>query len=403
MRQRVLPAIVLATAAAGLLAGLLVPRPSEAMPPFAQASGVNCNACHVMVPMLNAYGRFIQHTQYAGLSHDAMKQVSPIWFAESVRGRSSRKLDSTQPAKTMTYGSISVDASGFAGPEITYRIEQSIYRNDQSGGGLGRIWLAYSGFLHNEGHLAVGKLGPPVPSIFTGSADMTGFATPGMAVGKHSMRLSSTRWGSTFNYVHQWVDAEVGWLSGSSNALSGKDFSINPGTDRAFQWKLAYSPADRPLEFGFYGANGSYVLSGVGRLDRYSTLGEYVERDPGPHGIPGIMAFYDRNHDSNPGTTNNGSLPTGTASRAYAVELNEPLFNNAVLVGIRREMTDNGLGTIIHYGVADLAFRVPHVPYLFARIEAALGGYTSAPYGRPTWGWTMQWEGPISGPITRIR
>ncbi|HEX5275496.1 MAG TPA: hypothetical protein VFW34_09505 [Candidatus Rubrimentiphilum sp.] len=40
---------------------------ADAMPPFAQAYGVDCNTCHTMVPALNSYGRYIQRTGFAAL------------------------------------------------------------------------------------------------------------------------------------------------------------------------------------------------------------------------------------------------------------------------------------------------------------------------------------------------
>lgn len=40
---------------------------AAAMPPFAQAYGLQCNVCHTLVPTLNAYGRYIQRTGYASL------------------------------------------------------------------------------------------------------------------------------------------------------------------------------------------------------------------------------------------------------------------------------------------------------------------------------------------------
>jgi hypothetical protein len=51
--------------AAGIVAGsAAVTAPAMAMPPFAQAYGVQCNVCHTQVPALNTYGRYVQRTGY---------------------------------------------------------------------------------------------------------------------------------------------------------------------------------------------------------------------------------------------------------------------------------------------------------------------------------------------------
>ena len=51
-------------------------RPTQAMPPFAQAYGMNCDVCHTAVPALNAYGRYVQRTGYASLDPaDFSRQV----------------------------------------------------------------------------------------------------------------------------------------------------------------------------------------------------------------------------------------------------------------------------------------------------------------------------------------
>ena len=51
-----------AIAVAVTAAVLATSRPAEAMPNFAQAYGVACSECHVQIPALNAYGRWVQRT-----------------------------------------------------------------------------------------------------------------------------------------------------------------------------------------------------------------------------------------------------------------------------------------------------------------------------------------------------
>jgi hypothetical protein len=58
-------------------------RPTEAMPPFAQAYGVHCEVCHTIVPALNAFGRNVQRSGYATLDADTIHRTSPLWIGEN--------------------------------------------------------------------------------------------------------------------------------------------------------------------------------------------------------------------------------------------------------------------------------------------------------------------------------
>ena len=43
---------------------LAMSKPAQAMPNFAQAYGIKCSECHIQIPALNAYGRYVQRTGY---------------------------------------------------------------------------------------------------------------------------------------------------------------------------------------------------------------------------------------------------------------------------------------------------------------------------------------------------
>src|SRR5262252_285873 len=53
--------------------------PASAMPNFAQAYAVPCSYCHVQIPALNAYGRWVQRTGYAALNPHVLQRESPVW------------------------------------------------------------------------------------------------------------------------------------------------------------------------------------------------------------------------------------------------------------------------------------------------------------------------------------
>jgi hypothetical protein len=56
-----------AISVAALLVLLVGRERADATPVFAQAYGLQCTACHTQMPMLNAFGRYIQRTGYAAL------------------------------------------------------------------------------------------------------------------------------------------------------------------------------------------------------------------------------------------------------------------------------------------------------------------------------------------------
>src|SRR5450631_129388 len=90
-RQKNVLGAALGLAAAGLLVAGMFAKPtvSVAMPPFAQAYGVACSACHTQVPLLNANGRYIQRTGYASLDRAVLARALPVWIDASVQYDSS--------------------------------------------------------------------------------------------------------------------------------------------------------------------------------------------------------------------------------------------------------------------------------------------------------------------------
>ena len=62
-----------------LLLVLVVRERAMATPVFAQAYGLSCTACHTQMPILNAFGRYVQRTGYAALSPQALKHALPLF------------------------------------------------------------------------------------------------------------------------------------------------------------------------------------------------------------------------------------------------------------------------------------------------------------------------------------
>jgi hypothetical protein len=54
--------------------------PTQAQPPFAQAMRSSCDVCHTTLPALNAYGRYVQRTNYDSITASVAHGANPIWF-----------------------------------------------------------------------------------------------------------------------------------------------------------------------------------------------------------------------------------------------------------------------------------------------------------------------------------
>lgn len=356
-----------------------------------------------MVPGLNSYGRYILRTFYSGLTWESFHGASPLWVNENITGRSTGKLDPRNANFKITDGNVAVDAVGLAGNDWSYRVEQTVLSNDQTGGNLGNAWVGYNHLLNNTLHLRVGQFSRPVTSLFSNNWYRTGFSMTSVAVGNHTFALSSSGWGGEASYEGTNLVAEAGWWGQSSNLPNAQVFSTVPGTQRSFSWNVADAAPTRPIEIGAYGSRGTFTqTSAPGAVDQFSGVGFYVQRDAQYRtGLPGMAIIYQITGDSNPGLTSKKvQLPPGT-SDAWAFQVEEPLFRGGAMVGARKEFI-NGFGKISNDSVFDVGFQVPHLPYLFAFGEATMGGYTTATFGRPTWRWALRWAGPVVGPLNKI-
>jgi hypothetical protein len=403
----------------------LRPEGASALPSFAQAYHVDCSACHSMVPALNAYGRYVQSTHFGALDPTVLKGSVPLVVRESISYRSTAGLSRLAPRDTVTYANLSFTMVGAISKYVTYRLEQSVYSNNISGGSLGHTWLSYNRLMNGSGHLIIGKFDPPAPSAFSYWGDMSGFSSATIGAGQHSYNLGSQRWGAGFSYVptdyakHPYR-AEIAWVGNSPSLLNASAFDAsNPyapggkGSDRAFQYQLAWARPDNPVEVGVYGASGTYVLANGYRdpIDRYGAFGLYAQRDPDQH-FPGVIAFYQRTNDSNigPGKASNQLVQAAT-TWSYGLEVDQPFFGGNVMLGIRPveflgglQASKSGydvLGTAHpHFGTFDLLVRDPKFsPYLWLTAESAVSAASNAPFGQPVWRLGIKWASPVRGPI----
>ena len=368
--------------------------PANAMPMFAKAYGIKCSVCHTIVPALNAYGRYVQRTAYSSLNRDVLKTTAPIWIGEQLNGDSAGGVSSTSPTFTNSAGNLAIHGAGYIAPDWTYHVQQWLLQNDQTGGVLDTAWVTYNNLFHRDGHLFLGKVEAPGPSPFSMWPDISTFATPEISVGEHGYALDANRWGAKFGYVHKSLTAEAGWLAGGGGLPVSADYGNAAGTDKTFQYKVASARPDQPLEYGVFGSNGTYALS-TGATDYYHSFAGYVQRDPQRNGVPGIVGMYQWGYDGNPGLDASGNQLHSANSRAFSAEIYEPIVSNNAVVLFREDMTNDGLGNVIHYGNVDLAFNVPHIPYLHGYVEAGLGGHSGTPNATPDYRYILWWTTPL--------
>ena len=154
-------------------------RPTQAMPPFAQAYGMDCQVCHTVVPALNAYGRYVQRTGYASLDSATIHHAMPIWIGESPF------YDSEDPKEPhqLQWGNLSVHAAGYIGNDWTFHVQ--LDHASRSPGPLDTMWVTYNNLFHRDGHLFVGKIEAPAPSPYSQFFDLAAFNTPAITVGEH--------------------------------------------------------------------------------------------------------------------------------------------------------------------------------------------------------------------------
>ena len=345
------------------------------MPTFAQAYGFDCKVCHTEVPSLNAYGRYVQRTMYGALDPAAYKKENPIWLGETIAYSST----GTPPTQA---GNFALHAAGVY-TNWSFHAQQWVWQGNAPGG-LDTLWVSYNGLLGGNGHIVLGKMPGPGPSFWGQWNDVSGFAAPSIAIGEHVQSLAANRWGTKVTYGDTKFLAEAGYYGSGEDLNGATDWAATPinGVDKGYQFHLAFQRPDKPFAAGFVGNIGSVPLAGGG-FDRYNAIGAYAQVDP-THNLPGALVYYQIGNDDNPVETG-----VGARSTAYSAEVFFPILGrHETMLGIRREMTNDGMGNVVNSGVADLGFRV--FKYLHADLEAGV-----ATGGTPVWGGYLWYTQPL--------
>jgi hypothetical protein len=379
-----------------VLSLFIAPPVSEAMPQFAQATGLQCSACHTLVPLLNAYGRYVQRTAYQEVPRDQMVKTFPIWLSEQLNYDSTSQLDAVPQFDA---GNFAVHAVGYAAPYVTYHGQVWAWQNSMPGG-VDTLWAAYNHVITSDAHLFVGKIVTPGPSFYSQTFSLDGPFASSSLIGEHNWGDTfSNRWGTKASFVRQGLDIEAGYEFSTDDLNGITDF--NPG-DKTFFWKAAYATPKSPLEVGLFGSVGTIPVS-TGK-NSYNSIAAYAQLDPGKHFVPGFYAVYQAQYDSNPGLDVNMNVLPALHTQGFSAEVFELLLRGNVLLGFRHDF--NGLGPTnqpTYSGNAvDLAFNVPihNFPYLHGYFEANLGANSSlyGITGGPQWKAQLWLTIPVTNP-----
>lgn len=399
-------------AAATLIAAaalVLSARPAQALPNFAEAYGVTCSTCHTTVPQLNAYGRYVQRTGYAALSRDLIRTKIPVSI------QIAPSFDTSSGSGHVEVGNAAAHFAGYISPSITAHVHQW-FAQDGETGGLDTMQLAYN--FKNDLHLFAGKLSAlPVPAPFSNGSDLSPYATAELQVGEHMYQSDMMRWGAALSYVGQKVYTQVAWFGANTDWDGATDYSSD--SDKTFQYIAAYADPGQPLEAGIFGSAGSLPLA-EGGVDHYNTIAAYVQRDPGPKHIPGVFAVYQIGNDANPGNPAlagmglgrrpemrirrpfDGMAPAPMAigaahSHAFTLEGYEGFFHDNVILGLRKEMTDDGLGNVTNTVAIDLGMTpIARYQYLHLYFEGA-----TQPGMGPVWKGMAWWQVPLGAALDK--
>ncbi len=365
----------LAIAVAALVLADGLPRAALAMPVFAEAYGYDCTKCHIQVPALNSYGRYVQRSMYAALDRQTLAALPPVWVGESAN------YDTQAPFEPhhVQFGNLAVHLSGFISNDLTTHIQQWLALGDEPGP-LDTAWVSYDRIFGPNTHLVVGKMPPPGPSFFSQWMDLASFAVPQITVGEHSQELQSNRWGAKAGWTNENFTADAGWFASGEDLNGATDFS--GANDKAVQWHVAYAPAAHPVQLGLYGNGGTSPLA-EGGVDRHGSTGAYLQVDATGR-APGVLLIYQRGWDGNAGQGQGPATSDGTSAELFW----KPLRRYEGLLSVREELQSDGLGNVTHTSNLDVNFRVARF------VHATLEGYAQS-NGKPGVRYQVWWTTPL--------
>jgi hypothetical protein len=271
--ERAAPA---ALALLGALSTAFAPRAAPAMPVFAQRYDLRCDACHAVLPELNAFGNAFRDRGYR-LDGAPRHGTTVLALREQI----GYARDPDLGARRFT------PAGAVLGALEIGRVEAFLHESLGSQGGPSSLFLGYlaygdarSGVLYRAGLIEL----PLVHSPAQRNDTLTTYRYEGTRVGLDDLTLATTRWAveaeKTVGKVR--LASSVAFANGGGSAYGGKPEPT--GTTGYFRnpelGLFARVPLSDDLRAGVDLLSGSRGVAASGRpafVDAYTRAGTWVE------------------------------------------------------------------------------------------------------------------------------
>ena len=344
----------------------LQPRPAAAVPLFAQRYGLKCEACHAVLPELNAFGTFFRDHGYR--LEGAPRHGTTIL---ALREQVGYERDPDPGTRRFT------PAGALLGAVEVGHIEAFMHESLGSEGGPASLFLGYlaygdthSGMLYRAGLLEL----PLVHSPAQRNDTLTTYGYEGTRVGLNDLTLATTRWGieaeKTLGVVR--LATSVSFANGGGSAYGGKP--VATGTSESFATPEVGLFARVPLNPNL--AAGVDVLAGTRRID-------VVARTPFDDGYQRASAWVDARRgrlellaEQWYGADDNGDgAGGGIASRGGFARLRWRLGDHA-FIGVREDAAAAPAATrsLLWYAEAHVT---PHARLLIQQVRPIPLGRTT--------------------------
>lgn len=348
------------------LAAFAAPRPAAAVPLFAQRYALRCDACHSVLPELNAFGNAFRDNGYRldGLPKHGTTIVA-------LREQISYSRDPAPDARRFT------PAGAILGAGELGRVEAFLHESLGSGGGPSSLFLGYlavrdprSGVLFRAGLVELPLIHSPAQRNDT----LTTYGYEGTRVGLNDLILATPRWAleAERNVGSARLAATVAFANAAGSAYGGKP--VATGTSETFATPeiglFARFPLASGLRAGVDLLGGTRGIAEIGRPrfdDAYQRGGVWVEAT---RGRLQLLAEQYVGRDANA-----DGLGNAIESRGGYARLRWALGAHA-FVGIREDAAANPTATrsLLWYAEAHVT---PHARLLIQQQRPIPGGPTS--------------------------
>lgn len=256
-------AVAFAAFAVAACALSAAPRAASAVPLFAQRYDLRCDACHSVLPELNAFGNAFRERGYR-LDGAPRHGTTVLALREQV----GYARDPGPDTRRIT------PAGAILGALEVGRVEAFLHESLGSGGGPASLFLGYlaygdarSGVLYRAGLIEL----PLVHSPAQRNDTLTTYGYEGARVGLDDLTLATPRWALEAEKTvgASRLAATVAFANGGGSAYGGKP--VATGTSESFRAPeiglFARFPLRDDLRVGVDLLSGSRTIAAVGRPD----------------------------------------------------------------------------------------------------------------------------------------